>query len=272
MNKQKPKRKINKTNLWAIIVSCFAVLALLCLIAGIAVIASLLQDKPTLNLQDFEQQESSIVYDQNGEEIANLGAVIRQNIEYDDLPNCVVDAFVSIEDSRFFEHYGFDLPRFTKAAIDNVLGGEIVSGGSTFTMQLVKNTYFMNDETGEEAARNGVSGIRRKMQEIALAMELESYEPKQFILESYINKLNYGSDKNIRGIQKASQYYFGKDVTNLNVNEAAFLAGVINGPYLYCPFSQDSDGTYHVEQAQAREEAVLYQMYNHGYLSKKEYE
>lgn len=272
IKKVKKKKKINKTNLWAIIVSIFAMLAFICLIVGVLVLASLLRDKPTLNLQDFEQQESSVIYDQNGDEVANLGSVIRQNVEYTELPNCVVDAFVAIEDSRFFEHNGFDLPRFTKAIIENLKTMSFGQGGSTFTMQLVKNTYFTNDDTGEEASRSGASGIRRKVQEIALALELEKYEPKQFIFESYLNKLNYGGDRNIRGIQKAAQYYFSKDVSELNINEAAFLAGVVNAPYYYSPFTQDSDGTYHLAEAQEREEEVLYQMYHHGYISKAEYE
>lgn len=272
MKQKVKKRKINKTKLWAIIVSSIAVLAFICMLVGVGIIASLLKDKPTLNIQDFEQTESSIVYDVEGNEIANLGKVIRTNVEYDELPNCVVDAFVAIEDSRFFEHNGFDLPRFTKAIIENLRTFSFGQGGSTFTMQLVKNTYFTSDETGEEASRSGVSGIRRKVQEIALALELEKYESKQFIFESYLNKLNYGGSRNIRGIQKAAQYYFGKDVSELNVNEAAFLAGVINAPYYYSPFTQDSDGIYHIEEAQEREEEVLYQMYNHGYLSKTEYD
>ena len=271
MKQKFKKRRINKTNLWAIIVSCIAILAFLCMLAGIGVIATLLRDKPTLNIEDFEQAESSIVYDSKGEEIANLGTVIRTNVSYDELPNCVVDAFVSIEDSRFFQHNGFDLPRFTKAILENLKTFSFGQGGSTFTMQLVKNTYFTNDETGEEASRSGVSGVRRKVQEIALALELERYEPKQFIFESYLNKLNYGGTRNIRGIQKAAQYYFNKDVSQLNINEAAFLAGVINGPYYYSPFTQDSDGTYHIQEAQDRTEEVLYQMYNHGYISKDEY-
>ena len=269
--KQKPKRKINKTNLWAIIISSLAIIAFICLIIGVVALLVLLKDKPTLNLQDFEQAESSVIYDNKGQEVANLGTVIRTNSEYDELPNCVVDAFVAIEDSRFFEHNGFDLPRFTKALLENLKSMSFGQGGSTFTMQLVKNTYFTNDETGEEASRSGVSGIKRKVQEIALALELEKYEPKQFIFESYLNKLNYGGTRNIRGIQKAAQYYFNKDVSQLNINEAAFLAGVINGPYYYSPFTQDSDGTYHIQEAQDRTEEVLYQMYNHGYISKDEY-
>ena len=269
---QTKKRKINKTNLWVFIISGLAILAFVGILIGTIAIIVLLQDKPTLNIQDFEQTESTTIYDYKGNEVANLGLVIRQNSNYNELPNCLVDAFVAIEDSRFFEHNGFDLPRFTKAIFENLRTLSFGQGGSTFTMQLIKNTYFTNDDTGEEASRSGVSGIKRKVQEIALALELEKYEPKQFIFESYLNKLNYGGSRNIRGIQKASQYYFSKDVTQLNLNEAAFLAGVVNAPYYYSPFTQDSDGQYHLQQAQEREEEVLYQMYHHGYISKQEYE
>ena len=123
MNKQtktKKKRKINKTNLWAIIISCIAIIGLLGLVVALIVIGGLLSNKPTLNMSDFDQAESSVIYDNKGDEIANLGSVIRQNVEFEEIPNCVVDAFVAIEDSRFFEHNGFDIPRFTKAMLENI--------------------------------------------------------------------------------------------------------------------------------------------------------
>lgn len=261
----KKKRKINKVNVWAAIVSIIAALGLIGLIAGIGLIATLLRNKPTLNVADFEQAESSVVYDSQGEEIANLGTVIRQNVEYEEIPNCVVDAFVAIEDSRYFQHNGFDVPRFTKAILENIRTLSFGQGGSTFTMQLVKNTYFTNDDTGEQAARSGASGVRRKVQEIALAMELEKAKSKQDIFESYVNKLNFGGSNNIRGIQKAAQYYFGKDLQECNLVEGALLAGVINAPNYYNPF-------YNLEAAQERVIEVLYQMRNHGYISKAEYE
>ena len=261
----KKKRKISRVNVWAAIVSIIAALGLIGLIAGLVLITTLLRNKPTLNVADFEQAESSVVYDSQGEEIANLGTVIRQNIEYDDIPNCVIDAFVAIEDSRYFEHNGFDVPRFTKAILENIRTLSFGQGGSTFTMQLVKNTYFTNDETGESAARSGASGVRRKVQEIALAMELESAKSKQDIFESYVNKLNFGGSNNIRGIQKAAQYYFGKDLQQCSLVEGALLAGVINAPNYYNPF-------YNLEAAQERVTEVLYQMRNHGYITKAEYE
>ena len=263
--KVKQKRKINKTNVWAVIVSFVAIMGLVGLLAGIVLIATMLSNKPVLNLTDFDQAESSIVYDSEGNEIANLGTVIRQNIEFEDIPNCVVDAFVAVEDSRYFEHNGFDVPRFTKAILENLRTFSFGQGGSTFTMQLVKNTYFVNDDTGENAARSGASGVRRKVQEIALAMELEKAKSKQDIFESYVNKLNFGGSNNIRGIQKAAQYYFGKDLNEVNLVEGALLAGVINAPNYYNPF-------YNLEAAQERLTEVLYQMKNHGYITQSEYE
>ena len=261
----KKKKKINKVNLWATIVSVVAAIGLIGLVVGVVVIFTLLQNKPTLNVSDFDQQESSVIYDSNGEEIANLGTVIRQNVEYEEIPNCVVDAFVAIEDSRYFQHNGFDVPRFTKAILENIRTLSFGQGGSTFTMQLVKNTYFTDDETGTEAARSGARGVRRKVQEIALALELENVKSKQDIFESYVNKLNFGGSNNIRGIQKAAQYYFGKDLSQCGLVEGALLAGVINAPNYYNPF-------YNLEAAQERVTEVLYQMRNHGYISKAEYE
>ena len=265
IRKPKKKKNIKKLDLWAGIISGIAILGMIGLFIGIIMIIVLLQGKPQLSASDFDQAESSIIYDASGEEIANLGTVIRQNIEYEEIPNCVVDAFVAVEDSRYFEHNGFDIPRFTKAILENLRTFSFGQGGSTFTMQLVKNTYFVNDDTGQEAARSGTSGVKRKVQEISLAMDLERVKSKQDIFESYVNKLNFGGSNNIRGIQKAAQYYFGKDLHEINTVEAALLAGVINAPNYYNPF-------YNVEAAQERVTEVLYQMRNHGYISKAEYE
>ena len=265
MKLKKKKKKADKLSIWATIVSIIAVLGLVAIVIGLVVLILLLKNKPTLNIKDFDSQESSVVYDTNGNEIGDLGATIRENISYEQLPNVVVDAFVSVEDSRFFEHNGFDVPRFTKAMLANIRTLSFGQGGSTFTMQLCKNTYFVDDETGTNASRSGVSGIKRKVQEIALAMELEHIKSKKSILSDYINILNYGGSGNIRGIQKASQFYFQKDVEELNISEAALLAGVINAPSLYNPFND-------LESATERRNEVLYLMNYHGYISDQEYE
>ena len=265
--KPKVKRKINKVNLWAVIISCVAIIGLICLTIGLIVIVGMLKSKPELDVSEFTNSESSVIYDEDGNQIAELGTTIRENVTYDDLPNVLVDAFVATEDSRYFEHNGFDVPRFAKAFLSNLKTMSFSQGGSTFTMQLVKNTYFSNDETGQSASRSGLSGVTRKVQEIALAMELEKSNEvnKKTILELYLNKLNFGGNRNIRGIQKASEYYFGKDVTDLNLAESALLAGVINAPNAYNPFNN-------LELATQRRNEVLYLMRYHGYITEDEYQ
>ena len=263
---KKPKRKISKVNLWATIIASIACIGLLCMIIGLVVIVGMLKNKPELDISKFTNTESSVIYDENGDMIAELGTTIRENVSYDDLPQVLVDAFVAVEDSRYFEHNGFDVPRFTKALLSNLRTMSFSQGGSTFTMQLVKNTYFSNDETGQTASRSGLSGVERKVQEIALAMELESSNEvnKKTILELYLNKLNFGGNRNIRGVQKASEYYFGKNVSELNLAESAMLAGIINAPNAYNPFNN-------LELATQRRNEVLYLMKYHGYISDEEY-
>ena len=212
---KKPKRKMSKLNLWATIIAVIVCIGLIGVTIGLITVANMLRTKPELDVSKFTNSESSVIYDENGDMVAELGATIRENVSYNELPQILVDAFVAVEDSRFFEHNGFDVPRFTKALLSNIKTRSFSQGGSTFTMQLVKNTYFSNDEEGTTASRKGLSGVARKVQEIALAMELEKSNEinKRTILELYLNKINFGGNRNIRGVQKASEYYFGKDVS-----------------------------------------------------------
>lgn len=229
---------------------------------GISYIVVVLQGAPTISVADFESSQSSKVYDATGTLVADVGLQIRDNISYDDLPQNVINAFVSIEDSRFFEHNGFDLPRFTKAILENITSLSFGQGGSTFTMQLVKGTYFETEEA--TAVRSGLAGVNRKIREIYTAIQTEKVLSKKRIFELYLNKINYGVPGNRRGIQTAAQYYFGKDVQNVSLVEAAFLAGVINAPNAYNPMKN-------LDLAQERTLTVLYQMNRHGYISDEEY-
>ena len=263
-SRHKKRKKKNKVkDVIAIILMSIDALIIVCGIVGVIVLANLLKDKPTLNPKDIISPESSIIYDRDGEPIAEIGYIIRKNVTYDELPTSLVDAFIAIEDSRFFEHHGFDIPRFTKAIIDNLKTMSFGQGGSTFTMQLIKNTYFVDDELGVGAAKS----VKRKVQEIALAMELE-HNPdvtKEDIFVAYLNKLFFGGTyQNIRGVQKAAEYYFGKPVNELTLPESAMLAGVVNAPNLYNPYN-------HLEYAQDRRDEVLYLMYYHGYITENEY-
>ena len=262
--KIRKKRKFSLVNFLSVIVSIAVVLMLVAGSIGIYLINDMLKSKPTLNVNDFESSQSTQIFDENGELIAEVGQTIRTNVSYDELPNSLIDAFVAVEDSRFFEHNGFDISRFSKAILVNIANMDFSEGGSTFTMQLVKNTYFTDDSSGTQAASDGMNGVSRKVNEIALAMEYENETNKKKTFELYVNKINFGGSGNIRGVEKAAEYYFNKSVNELNLAESAMLAGVVNSPYMYDPFN-------YLDKAQSRRDTVLYQMLNHGYITEDEY-
>ncbi len=219
----------------------------------------LLETTPELDIADLVSEESSRIYDSSGALITEIGTYYRKNITYDQCPESLVDAFLSIEDSRFFQHNGFDIPRFTKAALEVLATHHFGSGGSTFTMQLVKNTYFSIDAGDESTERT--KSLEYKAQQIWLSMKLETLLSKQEIFELYVNKLNFGG--RIRGVQKAAEYYFGKDVTQLTLSESALLAGIVNLPNEYNPYR-------YLDYATTRRNNVLRLMYEHGYITKEQ--
>lgn len=261
VKKVRKKRKINKKNVLVLIVTFILIIGIIGSSVGLVMLGNMMQAKPDLTVNDFVSAESSKIYDQNGNLIGDVGTQIRSNISYEDLPEALVDAFVSIEDSRFFKHNGFDIARFAKSALEVLKARSFVQGGSTLTMQLVKNTYYVDDESGTSAPKK----VERKVQEIALAIELEDNVNKQTVLELYLNKVNFGGSGGIRGVQKAAQYYFGKDVGELNTAECAMLAGIVNAPSTFNPF-------LHLDYATNRRNTVLNMMYYHGYLTKNEYQ
>ena len=223
--------------------------------AGIVTLKDMMEGMPEISVEDFLSQESTLIFDANGNEIADVGTQLRENIKYDEIPESLIDAFLCIEDSRYFTHTGFDIPRFAKAAIETVLNGNM-QGGSTFTMQLVKLTYFINDEEGTSRTKD----IAYKVQQIAMAVELEQQSSKEEIFEMYMNKMNFGGVGNIRGVEKASEQYYGKRVSELNLAECAMLAAVVNSPYWYDPH-------YYLDHATYRRNQVLDMMVYHGYIT-----
>ncbi|MBE6127655.1 MAG: penicillin-binding protein [Erysipelotrichaceae bacterium] len=254
-----PRKKRRKLRLGAIVL--FLILCLYIAAAGYGFffMKDMLSDKPELNITDFISQETSHIYDAHGNVISEVGDFLRDNITYDQIPDCVIDAFLATEDARFFQHQGVDIPRFTKILIDYARTGSTFSGGSTFTMQLVRNTYF-SIEDGENAVERERT-LRYKVQQTVLALELERHMGKKDIFMLYLNKLNFG--KQIRGIQKAALYYFGKNCTELNTAEAALLAGIINLPNIYNPYAN-------LDYSTERRNEVLDLMVRHGYISEEE--
>ena len=278
---KRPKGK-KVTLVLAIIVSIIVFVGLVGVIGAGIFANKLLDGMPELDVDDLHAPNSTVIYDSEGNQIYELGLYLRENVKYEEMPNCLIDAFLAVEDSRFFEHVGFDIPRFSKAILENIKAGSFAQGGSTITMQLIKNTYFSIDdgENSTIAAAEGMSGVQRKMQEIVLALDLDFNRKmsKQDIISTYINKVNFGD--NIRGVEKASEYYFGKRISDVNYVESAFLAGIINAPTTYNPYNNlskndsyylDPDSDY-LKNAQDRKDEVLYLMNYHGYISDEEYE
>ncbi len=259
MARKRKTRKINKKAIWTIVVIFILVIGIIGSGVGLVVLGNMLSDKPSLEVTNLVSKESSKIYDKDGNLIADVGTQIRTNVKYNQLPESLIDAFVSIEDSRFFEHPGFDIARFTKAMMENIKAMRFAQGGSTITMQLIKLSFFTDDESGIGA----VKSIERKVQEIALALELDTNLNKKEILELYLNKMNFGGSGNIRGIEKASQYYFGKNCSELTTAESAVLAGIINRPTTYNPFK-------YLDYSTARRNTVINMMVRHGYLTKAE--
>ena len=259
----KKRRRAKRRVIWIRVLTVLLVLGVMVEAAvGIFALRFLqknLEGMPVIHLNDFLSEESSYIYDGNGELITEMGTYYRKNINYEDCPESLIDAFLSIEDSRYFEHNGFDIPRFTKAVAETLIRRN-TQGGSTFTMQLVKNTYFSVESSEEQTERE--ASIQYKIQQIWLSMQLELMADKKDVFVLYVNKVNFG--EHIRGVEKAAQYYFDKHAKELNISESAMLAGIVNMPNAYNPYR-------HLDQATDRRNSVLYQMLNHGYITEAEY-
>lgn len=270
--KQKKKRGFRSFMNGIIII--FLSLVLIGSVTAFVLLARIVASTDTSELvNSTESTIPSQILDKNDKKATEVGGESRELITYEQLPQSVIDAFLSIEDSRYFAHNGFDLPRFISSAFTNLQSGEFAQGGSTLTMQTVDNSLIKPKE--EADALKGIEPtkiqqIESKIKEIYLSMKLETDLSKEDILVRYLNKINFGSYA--RGIQKGAQYYFGKNVEDLNLSESAFLAGVINAPNSYNPYGKNLvTGESNYENAVERRNSTLYQMRNHGYISETEY-
>ena len=210
---------------------------------------------PELSESKLVATTSSKIYDSKNELIADLGAERRVNAQSNEVPIELVNAIVSIEDHRFFNHRGIDSIRIAGAFLRNLTSRGGLQGGSTLTQQLIKLTYFSTSSSDQT--------ISRKAQEAWLAIQLERTATKQEILTYYINKV-YMSNGNY-GMQTAAQNYYGKDLKDLSIPQLALLAGMPQAPNQYDPYS-------HPEEATERRNLVLSEMQNQGYLTSEQYE
>lgn len=208
---------------------------------------------PELNLAKLDNPTPSKIYDSSGNLLAEIGEENREEVKIKDVPQDFLNALISTEDSRFYEHHGFDYIRTVKAALVNLKSGFGSQGGSTLTQQLIKLTFLDPNE----------DSLKRKTHEVTLAWELEDMFSKEEILELYVNKIYMGDG--VYGIQTASNHFFGKDLKDLTVPQLALLAGIPNAPTDYNPYDAP-------ELAKQRRDIVLYRMLATENISQKEYD
>ncbi len=249
--KKQTIKKLKRLNILCTIIVVFIVVFVL---IGCGFLYYIYLTAPEFDTHLLYKKESSNIYDSKGELIATIGTEKRQLVEYEDLPQVLIDAIIATEDSRFFQHHGFDAPRFMKASLGYFTGKD-AGGASTLTMQVSKNTFTSTNSEGFE-------GIVRKFTDIYLSIfKIEKDYSKEEIIEFYVNAPYLGGGN--YGVQMASKTYFGKDVKDLNLAEASMIAGMFQAPGEYDPYVNP-------EKTNERKNEVLNLMVRHGYITEEE--
>ncbi len=250
--KDKPKRKLWKRLLTFILIMGIAGVLAVATFLGYVVLSS-----PKFDEDAFKVNDQTVLYDSQGNVIATLGIEKRESVTYADLPQVLIDAIVATEDSKFFQHNGVDLLRFTKATIQQLVGQD-AGGASTLTMQVAKNNLTKQGKI----EKNIVEKIVRKFQDVYLAVfKIEKVYSKEEIFEFYVNSYYLGGSA--YGVQAASEYYFDKDVSELTLPEASLIAGLFQSPGSDDPFKD-------IDAATSRRNIVLRLMERHGYITSDE--
>lgn len=209
-----------------------------------------LKDVPQIEFAPLSNQKRSCIYDETGNVVEVFGETKEEYVEYKDIPPVLIQALISIEDIRFFDHPGVDLPRTFKAFLHNLFS-HTKHGGSTITQQLIKNVVLTNEQT-----------YKRKIQEAYLALKIEKQLSKEEILTLYFNSVYF--EQSIPGVRYAARRYFGKDITLITLPEAALLAGIVKSASYYNPFK-------YPERIQARKNLVLEKMLEYGFIEEAQY-
>ena len=206
------------------------------------------------NFQNRRVSESTKIYDRTRNVLLYdvHGTMRRTAVPLDEISTNIRNATVAIEDTEFYQHYGFRPLSFIRAALADIISGTFAQGGSTITQQVVKNSLLTRDKT-----------IIRKIKEIILAIKLERVYSKDQILATYLNETSYGGT--IYGVQEASQYFFGVDAKDVTLAEAAYLAALPQAPTRYSPYGN------HRDQLEKRQNLVLLKMKENGFLNDEEY-
>lgn len=259
--KNRKKQKIKFFSFRALIVSFLLIVSIVAG-TGIGVLRGLIASAPDVSEISIEPTGFvTNIVDKDGNVIQQLSDYTsnRITIEYEDMPENLQNAFVAVEDSRFFEHKGIDVKGIIRALFANVTSGGISEGASTITQQLIKNNVF-NAAAGET---NVFAKVKRKVQEIYLALQVEKKFSKAEIIKNYLNTINLG--QGTLGVEAAANVYFDKNAKDLTLSECAVLAAITRNPTYYDPLEQP-------EHNKDRRERVLSKMLNQNMISEAEYE
>jgi penicillin-binding protein 1A len=233
------------------------VLAFICILLGVGTIFGFYYYvKPELpdvaTLKDVQLQTPMQVFSQDGKLIAQFGEKRRIPVSYDEIPQDLIDALIATEDSRYYDHFGFDPIGITRAAVAVIASGSASQGASTITQQLARNFFLSNEKK-----------IMRKVKEIFIAVHIEQLLSKQEIMELYVNKIFLGYRS--YGFGAAAQAYFGRNLDELSLSEIAVLAGLPKAPSTMNPI-------YSVERATQRRNVVLSRMLSEKYITQAEFD
>lgn len=203
-------------------------------------------------IEEYAPLEPTSIFDINGELIDRIYIEDREAVPFEKIPQDLKDAFLSIEDKRFYQHNGIDFIRLTKSIMVNVITMRKAQGGSTITQQLARNAFLTLEKKWD-----------RKVKEAIIALEIEKLYTKDEIFEKYINEINYGQGS--YGGQVAAKTYFGKNLSDINLAEAAMLAGIPNRPGAYNPMKN-------LDNAIKRQKLVLAMMKKNSFITQEEYD
>jgi len=265
----KPRTK-NPNFLLSVAVSTIRLSGILILCACLSLVGALVgiakayvDTAPTLDLAALDSQDkTSFIYDSEGNLITDYkGTEDRIMVSIGEIPQMLQNAFIAVEDARFYEHNGVDVKRIVGALVANITTGSS-QGGSTITQQLIKKTVLSSEQS-----------YKRKLQEAYLAMELETRYTKDQILESYLNTIFLGGS--YYGVKVAAYGYFGKELHELTLRECAMLAGMTRSPNYYNPrrnfYTRNTEGSNTADITNNRTDYVLRQMRENGMISTQEY-
>lgn len=229
---------------------------------GLGMVKGIIDSAPNvedINIAPVGYATEILYTDGNVSETLTTAGSNREQVSIDQIPECLQNAFIAIEDERFRDHKGIDIKGILRAGVMMVTTQSMAEGASTITQQLIKNNVF--EDGGRESTLGAL--IKRKVQEQYLALELEKVMSKDIILENYLNTINLGAGN--YGVQAASKRYFNIDVSKLNVSQSAVIAAITQKPTKYNPIT-------HPDENAKRRAKILSNMKDQGYITAEEYD